>query len=163
MRGHSDFLLRRQQQLSDSHAVRSRALGTTRVLLAQSSRMLAEALMLALDVEHSVEPIGYALDGWEALELTETLSPDVVVVGPNLKGLDSLTLTRLLDECWPEVRVVVLTEVHRPDQVGQAQAAGAADCLTLDHSADELIEAVTAATVRPLRLADAPPAEASYV
>lgn len=156
MRGHPDFdfLLRRQQQLSESgHAVDSWALGTTRVLLAQPSRMLAEALMLAIDVEPSLEPVGFALDGWEALELTERLGPDVIVVGTNLKSLDGFTLTRLLDECWPDVRVVMLTEPQFPDQVGQAQAAGAAGCLPLDRSADELIEAITAATVRPLRLA----------
>jgi DNA-binding NarL/FixJ family response regulator len=169
MRGHPDFdfLLRRQQQLSESgRAVDSWPIGTTRVLLAQSSRMLAEALMLAIDVEPSLEPIGYALDGWDVLELTERLDPDVIVVGPNLKGLDSFTLTRLLDECWPEVRVVMLTEPQVPDQVGKAQAAGAAGCLPLDRSAEELIEAITAATVRGLRLAEAgscPQAEVVHV
>jgi DNA-binding NarL/FixJ family response regulator len=158
MRGHPDFdfLLRRQQQLRESgHGIESWALGTTRVLLAQSSRMLAEALMLAIDVEPSLEPVGYALNGWDALELTESLGPDVIVVGPNLKGIDSFTLTRLLDEYWPEVRVIVLTEPQVPDQVGQAQTAGAAGSLPLDRSADELIEAITAATVRGLRLAEA--------
>jgi DNA-binding NarL/FixJ family response regulator len=110
--------------------------------------------MLALDVEPSLEPIGYALNGWEALELTESLGPDVLVVGPNLRSVDSLTLTRLVNECWPEVRVVVLTEPQALDYAGQAHAAGAAGCLPLDRSADELIEAITGATVRPLRLAE---------
>jgi DNA-binding NarL/FixJ family response regulator len=158
MRGHPDFdfLLRRQQQLGESVAAYgSWAHGTTRVLLAQSSRLLAESLMVALDLEPSLEPIGYALDGWEALELTETLDPDVIVVGPNLRNMDSLTLTRLLNECWPEVRVLVLRETDRLDQVGQALAAGAAGCLAVDRSPDELIEAIAAASVRPpLRLAE---------
>ena len=60
----------------------------------------------------------------------------------------------------------MLTEPQVPDQVGQAQAAGAVRCLPLDHSADELIEAITAATVRGLRLAEAgscPQAEVVHV
>jgi DNA-binding NarL/FixJ family response regulator len=157
MRGHPDFdfLVRRQQQLSASgHAYDAWAPGATRVLIAESSRMVAEALILAIDVEPSLEPIGYAVDGWEALELTESLCPDVIVVGPRLKSLSSLTLTRLLTECWPHVSVIVLTETHMPEQIGEAQAAGAADCLPLDRSADELIDAIATASVRPLRLAD---------
>jgi DNA-binding NarL/FixJ family response regulator len=166
MRGHPDFdfLVRRQQQLSDpGYAVESRASGATRVLIAQSSRMLAEALMLAIDVEPWLEPIGYALDGWEALELTETLCPDVVVVGPSLKSLDSLTLTRLLNECWPNVRVVVLTDAQAHDQVAEAHAAGAAGCLPLERSADDLIDAIATANLRPLRLAEWRRPEASLV
>ena len=161
MRGHPDFdfLVRRQQQLSATgDAGESLTPGVTRVLVAESSRMLAEALILAIDVEPSVEPIGYAVDGWEVLELTESLCPDVVVLGPRLKSLSSITLTRLLDECWPHVRVVVLTEPQRPEQIGAALAAGAAGCLPLNRSADELIDVITHASVRPLRLAGAEPA-----
>jgi DNA-binding NarL/FixJ family response regulator len=160
MRGHLDldFLVRRQQQLSGiGRPVESGASGPTRVLVAQSSRLVAEALMLAIDAEPSLEPIGYAIDGWEALELIESLCPDVVVAGPSLKSLDVLTLTRLLNECWPHVRVVVLTDAPGLDHVGQAHAAGAAGCVLVDRSADELIDAITTATLRPLRLAERRP------
>jgi DNA-binding NarL/FixJ family response regulator len=132
MRGHPDF------EFS--------APGSTRVLLAESSRIFAEALMSAIDVDPLLEPIGYALDSWEALELVETLDPDVVVVGPRLKDLDGLTLAHLLNELWPRVRVLVLAETdagHPP----------AADSLPLDRSADELLDAIAAASVRPPRLA----------
>ena len=157
MRGHPDleFLVRRQQQLNESE--RDAAFfvpGSLRVLLAESNRMVAEALMLAIDVEPSLEPIGYALEGWEALELTESLRPDVVVLGQHLAGLDCLTLTGLLKEYWPHVRVVVLAEAQAPDQVGRALAAGAADCVSLDCSADELIDAIAAAAARSSRLAE---------
>ena len=156
MRGHPDFefMLRRQRQLSESDRDAAFCVpGSTRVLFAESNRMVAEALMFAVDVEPSLEPIGYALEGWEALELAESLRPDVIVVGPHLEGLDSLTLTRLVNECWPSVHVVVLAEAHVPDQLGQAHAAGAAECVPLDRSADELIDAIAAAAKRPARLA----------
>lgn len=169
MRGHPDFefLVRRQQRLSESARDGDfSASGSTRVLLAESSRMVAEALMLAIDVEPSLEPIGYALEGWEALELTETLHPDVIVVGAHLTGLDGLTLTRLLSELWPRVGVVVLTETNALDRVAPAHAADTADYLPLDCSADELMEAIAAASGRPPRLHVAgsyPLAEASNV
>jgi len=99
-----EFLLRRQEQLNASN--RDGALtapGSTRVLVAESNRLVAEALMLAIDVEPTLEPIGYALDGWEAIELIERLGPDVIVIGAKLAGLDAFTLTGLLNEFWPSV------------------------------------------------------------
>src|ERR1041384_3364864 len=45
-----------------------RADGQIRVLIADDSRLVAEALMFALDSDPAIEAIGYALDGWEALE-----------------------------------------------------------------------------------------------
>jgi DNA-binding NarL/FixJ family response regulator len=154
MRGHPDFefLLRRQEQLNASKAPSS-----TRVLVAESNRLVAEALMLAIDVEPRFEPIGYALDGWEAIELTETLGPDVIVIGAKLAGLDAFTLTGLLEEFWPSISTVRLTD---------RRSLAADGCVSLDRSADELIDAITAAAALGRRPATAPSyaqAERSYV
>ena len=143
MREHADseFLFRRQQRLA------AELPGSIRVLVAEPNRMVAEALMIAIDIEPSVEPIGYALDGWAALELVESLDPDVIVVGRNLGGLDSRTLARLLNEHWPHIRVVMLTNATSPAPEG-------AYALPLDCSTDELIDAIgTVSARRALTLA----------
>lgn len=160
MRGHPDFefLLRRQEQLNASN--REAALGapgSIRVLVAESNRLVAEALMLAIDVEPTLEPIGYALDGWEAIELTASLGPDVIVIGAKLAGLDAFTLTGLLRDFWPNVSTIRLTDWRSPAADG---------CVSLDRSADELIDAITAAAVLGSRSAPArsyAQAEQSYV
>src|SRR6266542_5289369 len=68
----------------------------TRVLVVDDSRLVAEALMFTLDSDPLLEPIGYALDGWEALELISALDPDVLLVGSELVGLDRRAFTRLV-------------------------------------------------------------------
>jgi DNA-binding NarL/FixJ family response regulator len=142
MRGHPDFefLLRRQEQLNASNRDRALAApGSTRVLVAESNRLVAEALMLAIDVEPTLEPIGYALDGWEAIELTGSLGPDVIVIGAKLAGLDAFTLTGLLKDFWPSVSTIRLTDWR---------SSAADGCVSLDRSADELIDAITAAAAQ---------------
>jgi len=145
MREHpdSEFLFRRHQRLAAERDLDVGAAGSIRVLLAEPNRMVAEALMIAIDIGPSVEPIGYALDGWSALELVESLDPDVIVVGPRLTGLDSVTLARLLDEHWPRIRVVMLIDPtrHRPAPDGSYG-------LPLDCSTDELIDAIGTVSVR---------------
>lgn len=160
MRGHPDFefLLRRQAQLDvSSRSAAATTLDSTRVLIAESNRMVAESLMLAIDVEPALEPIGYALDGWEAIELAETLCPDVVVVGPKLVGFDAFTLVGLLNEFWPSIHVIRLTTSGVSDRRTRRSATEC--CISLDRSADELIEAIGAAA----RGGVAARAEASYV
>jgi DNA-binding NarL/FixJ family response regulator len=145
MREHpdSEFLFRRHQRLAAERDLDVGAAGSIRVLLAEPNRMVAEALMISIDIGPSVEPIGYALDGWAALELVESLDPDVIVVGPRLTGLDSVTLARLLDEHWPRIRVVMLTDPtrHRP-------APESSYDLPLDCSTDELIDAIVTVSAR---------------
>jgi DNA-binding NarL/FixJ family response regulator len=123
----------------------------TRVLVVDDSRLVAEALMFTLESDPQLEPIGYALDGWEALELISELDPDVLLVGSELVGLDSLAFTRLVHMVWPRVLIIVLAQTQVPHEVEEAYGLGAADYLPKDRSADELLDAINAACARRTR------------
>jgi DNA-binding NarL/FixJ family response regulator len=122
-----------------------------RVLVAEDSRLIAESLMFTLDSDPVLEPVGYALDGWEALELVAVLAPDVILVGSQLPGLDSLAFTRLVHMVWPQVLVIMLAKTQVPHEVEEAIGVGAADYLPLDRSTDELLDAITSACLRQAR------------
>jgi DNA-binding NarL/FixJ family response regulator len=119
-----------------------------RVLVAHDSRLLAEALMFTLETDPILEPIGYALDGWEAFELVSTLRPDVVLVGPELSGLDGISFIRFVHMVWPQVRIIVLAETQVPHEVEEAYGVGATDYLPNDRSTDELLDAISSACLR---------------
>jgi DNA-binding NarL/FixJ family response regulator len=122
--------------------------GQIRVLIADDSRLVAEALMFALDSDPAMEAIGYGLDGWEALELAAMLEPDVILLGTQLPGLDTLTFTRLVRAFRPQTLVIVLAQTQIPHEVEAAYAVGAADYLPKDRSADDLLAAIGAACAR---------------
>jgi DNA-binding NarL/FixJ family response regulator len=111
--------------------------GTTRVLVACKSRLVAEALMFTLDSDPELEAVGYGLDGWEALDLVATYEPDVVVVAPELSGLESAAFACWMQMAFPEIHVVQLREAAADHEDGSA-----ADCLTTSCSADELLHAI---------------------
>jgi CheY-like chemotaxis protein len=128
-----------------------RSSGQLRVLIAEGSRLAAEALMFTLDSDPCLEAIGYGLDGWEALELVASLEPDAVLVGPDLERLDQLEFTAWLHEFFPDVLPILIRRTLVPQEVENAYATGAADCLPESCSADELLHAVSAARTRQLR------------
>jgi DNA-binding NarL/FixJ family response regulator len=134
-----------------------------RVLVADSRRLIAEALTFAVESDPRLDAIGYGLDGWDALELVSSYDPDVVVVGPSLGGLDQLQFTNLVREFFPDVAPILIC--GRPTR-SAAYDAGATTCLAESCSADELLRAITSATATrheesqerrdpPLRLAHA--------
>jgi DNA-binding NarL/FixJ family response regulator len=118
---------------------------TIRVLVAHGSRLVAEALMFTFGTNAALEPVGYALDGWEAVELTTALEPDAVVVGAELGGLDSPSFTRLAHLVWPRMQIILFAgEKDDPNAQG-AYAFGAANYLPAERSVDELMNALEAA------------------
>jgi DNA-binding NarL/FixJ family response regulator len=129
---------------------RPRPCGGTRVLVASASRLYAEALMLTVDVDPQLEPIGYALDPSEALELIDELEPDVILVG-DLREIDNVTFTRIVHALSPRVRIIVLADRLVPAEVEAAYAAGAADYLAADVYADDLLAAIEASCARQVR------------
>jgi DNA-binding NarL/FixJ family response regulator len=122
----------------------------SRVLVVESSRLAAESLMFALDSDPVLEAVGYSLDLGEALELVEAYEPDAVVVGWHLDAAAQLDLCARIHESRPRVRVIGLRERLVPHEVEALYAAGAADCVALSSSADELLHAITTAGSRQI-------------
>ena len=131
-----------------SESVCSATSDRLRVLVAEDNRLVAEALMFSLDTDQKLEAIGYALNGWDALEYIETLKPDVVLVGPHLSGLDPIGFCQFTHEIFPNVLLIMLCERLVPAAVESAYAIGVADCLPMQRSVDELLRSISDAQTR---------------
>ena len=55
------------------------------------------------------EIVGYARNGVEALEMAETLQPDVVLTDIKMPFMDGLTLSKKLKELYPKVKIIILS------------------------------------------------------
>jgi CheY-like chemotaxis protein len=139
----NEFMRRRRSRMTDEGGAWPGTGGRTRVLIADRSRLLAEALMLTLELEPSLEPIGYALEGSDALELVEQLDPDVILVGTDLAGIEGLALAELVREFWPRTSVVMLARTLVSTEVDAAYAAGVADYVVCDRSVEQLLETLS--------------------
>jgi DNA-binding NarL/FixJ family response regulator len=115
-----------------------------RVLLADDQGLVRAGFRALLDAEPDIEVAGEARDGREAVELTRSLSPEVVLMDIRMPDLDGLAATReiVADRSLAGVRIVILTTFEIDDYVFEALRAGASGFLVKDTEPVDLIAAV---------------------
>ena len=119
----------------------------TRILLADDHKLIREALKRFLQSQEDVEVVGEAKDGVTAVELTEQLHPDIVVMDvsmpPVLSGLEA---TRWICGRWPDIKVIALSMHKHKQYVAEMFKAGARGYMLKDSDYDELLTAIRTVT-----------------
>ena len=113
-----------------------------RVLVAEDQAMVLGALRTLIDIESDLEVIASARTGSEALELTLSHKPDVVVTDIEMPGLTGLELAAELKRRNNPARIVILTTFARPGYLRRALEAGAAGYLLKDAPSHKLADAI---------------------
>jgi DNA-binding NarL/FixJ family response regulator len=116
-----------------------------RVLLAEDHAVVRAGLERLLAGVDDIEVVGAAHDGLQALELVESLRPDVVLMDLVMPRLDGRAATRRILAASPQVHVVVLTSFSDRRQIFEALDAGAVGYLLKDAEPEELVSGIRAA------------------
>jgi DNA-binding NarL/FixJ family response regulator len=113
-----------------------------RVLLADDHEVLRLGTGALLKLELGCEICGETGDGREALQLAESLRPDVAVIDVGIPGLNGLDLARQIRRLVPDTEVVVLSGDDSADLARRALEAGAKAFVAKVHAVAYLAEAV---------------------
>ena len=112
------------------------------MLLADDHAVLRAGLRALINAEPDMEVVGEAGDGVEAVERTQELKPDVVVMDIAMPRLNGLEATQRIAGMGLPVRVLVLTMHSEEQYLLQVLQSGGAGYV-LKRSADtELMEAI---------------------
>src|SRR5436305_13370842 len=65
-----------------------------RVLIADDNELFREGLISLLGECQSVDVVGQARDGWQAIEKTHILRPDVILMDVSMPRMDGVTATQ---------------------------------------------------------------------
>ena len=115
------------------------------VLIVDDHSLFVDTVEALLSGEPAIEVVGRAGDGEEATRLALALRPDVVLMDISMPVLDGFAAARRIREALPGTCVLFLTGSDAPDDVEEAQRAGASGYLTKDRIATELVDAIFAA------------------
>lgn len=117
----------------------------TRVLIADDHLIIRQGLRLILETEESLDLVGEASDGAEAIKLCAELHPDVVLMDLRMPGMDGITAIEKLRQTQPEIAVVILTTFNEDELMLRGIRAGARGFLLKDTDRQTLFDAIRAA------------------
>lgn len=117
---------------------------SVRVLVADDQALVRGGFHKILAADPSIEVVGEAADGLEAVELARRLRPDVVLMDIRMPNLDGIEATRRLVREDEDVTVLILTTFGLDAYVLAALRAGAGGFLLKDAPPESLLDAVHA-------------------
>ena len=102
-----------------------------KILIVDDHNVVREGLRRILELDGTMEVIGEAKSGAEAISRAVALVPDVVIMDLKMPGMDGITATREMKQRLPRTQVLVLT-LYAEDYVEEALEAGASGYLLKD-------------------------------
>jgi DNA-binding NarL/FixJ family response regulator len=117
---------------------------TIRVLLADDHPVVRAGLQGMFEADPEFEVVGQAASGRAAVQLAESLRPDVILLDLRMADMDGVTATEHMSAWASPPKILILTTYGTDREIFRAVAAGAAGYLLKDASWEELSAAVRA-------------------
>ena len=115
-----------------------------RVLVCDDHQLFREGVKSILNAQPTLEVVGEASDGKEAVDMALKLDPDVVLMDISMPVLRGFEATRRLKRARPCIKVLILTVYGDEDLVTRCLDAGAAGYILKDTPPVQLVYAIEA-------------------
>jgi two-component system response regulator NreC len=112
------------------------------IILADDHVLVRSALRMLLEAQSDMEIVGEAENGREAVTLTQSLRPDIVLMDVQMPGMNGIEATRMLHESVPETAVLALTMYEDEQYFFEILKAGASCFIPTRAAPDDLVAAI---------------------
>ena len=128
-----------------------------KVLVVDDQTELANEISAVLSTDPSLDVVGTACDGFDALEKSPTTNPDVVLMDIRMPNMNGVVATSRIKTQYPDIKVLILTTFDDSEYILNAINNGASGYLLKDMGGDTLISAIKNAhegdTILPSKIA----------
>jgi two-component system, NarL family, response regulator NreC len=113
-----------------------------RILIADDHGVIRAGLRALLAGFPDMDVVGEACDGSEVLGMAVDLKPDIVLMDLSMPNVGGIEATRLLLQCAPNVRILILTVHEDEGLLKEVIRAGAAGYVVKRAAQEDLIHAI---------------------
>jgi two-component system, NarL family, response regulator YdfI len=116
-----------------------------RILVADDHLIVREGLRLILETGEGMELVGEASNGREAVELSEQLNPDVILMDLRMPIMDGMSAIEIIRQKQPDIAIVILTNFNEDELMVKGLSAGVKGFLLKDTDRETLLNTIRAA------------------
>jgi DNA-binding NarL/FixJ family response regulator len=116
-----------------------------KVLLADDQTMIRQGFGYVIGLQPDMTLVGEAADGKEAVELSDRLHPDVVLMDIRMPRMSGIEAAQNIMRRQPDTKIVILTTFDDQELIYQGIRSGAVGYLLKDAEVEEMLGAVRSA------------------
>jgi DNA-binding NarL/FixJ family response regulator len=113
-----------------------------RVLLADDHPTVLLGLKAYLSAQGTIEVVGEAVSGREAVELCRTLLPDVAILDIGMPDMNGIEAASAIGKDFPDTKVIILSMHDEKEYIRQFLRCGASAYILKKSPPDELLRAI---------------------
>jgi two-component system NarL family response regulator len=113
-----------------------------RILIADDHRVVREGLVAILKSRSDMDVVGEAINGFEVIEKTKALKPDVILMDISMPQMNGVEATRAVRKISPEIGIVVLTMHDDDATIFELVRTGVHGYLLKDADSSEIVKAI---------------------
>jgi two-component system chemotaxis response regulator CheY len=110
-----------------------------KVLIVDDSTLIFNSLKSILEAS-SFEVVGYAKDGFEAINKYKELTPDIITMDINMPRMDGIQALRILKSINENLKVVMVTSLNRLDKLVECKNAGASNYIIKPFEKEKVLD-----------------------
>lgn len=123
-----------------------------RVVIAEDHHLVRQGIRALLEKQAHIQVIGEAQDGQEALDLTQSMKPDVLLLDINMPRINGIEVIKRVRGVGLPTEVLILSMYEDESLVKKALRNGARGYILKKSITEELFTAITAASTRRIYL-----------
>jgi len=119
-----------------------RELDLIKVLIVDDHALVRLGIRRLLEDVKGIKVMGEAESGEQAIQITRSDPPDVVLLDINMPGIGGLETTKRLVRIKPDIRIIAVTAFSNDPYPSRVLQAGASGYLTKECSIEEMTDAI---------------------
>ncbi len=113
-----------------------------KILLVDDQRLMCDGIKSMLETDGDFEVTGMAYDGCEAIDMANTLKPDMVLLDIRMPKMNGVEVVSHIKKVHQYMKVIMLTTFNDEEYIMDAIANGADGYLLKDINAQDLVRTV---------------------
>ncbi len=112
------------------------------VMIVDDIAATREDIKRLLYFEEDIIVVGEAQDGDEAVDMVQTVNPEVILMDINMPRMDGIKASEIITEINPNLSIVIISIQSEKEYLRKAMSAGARDYLVKPFSGEELAQTI---------------------